>query len=67
MVNFDSMVAKNFHVRERWRAQFRWETFNAFKTPQFDLQNQSLGGGSFGVVTSAGSRRIMQFGLKLYW
>lgn len=66
-VNFDSLVAKNFYVGERWRAQFRWETFNTFNTPEFDLPNQTLGGGGFGVVTSAGSRRIMQMGLKLYW
>jgi hypothetical protein len=67
IINFDSLVAKNFTVRERWRAQFRWETFNTFNTPQFDLPNQTLGGGGFGVVTGAGGRRIMQLGLKLYW
>ena len=66
-VNFDSLLAKNFTVREHWRMQFRWETFNTFNTPEFDLPNQVLGGGGFGLVTSAGSRRIMQMGLKLYW
>jgi hypothetical protein len=67
LINFDSMVAKNFTYGERWRLQFRWETFNTFNTPQFDGPNQSLGGGGFGIVTSASGRRIMQFGLKLYW
>jgi len=66
-VTFDSMVAKNFSIGERWRAQFRWELFNTFNTPQFGLPNQDLGGGSFGNVVGAGGRRIMQFGLKLYW
>jgi hypothetical protein len=66
-INFDSMVGKNFSITERWRAQFRWELFNTFNTPQFGLPNQDLGGGSFGTVTGAGGRRIMQFGLKLYW
>ncbi|MBI3472326.1 MAG: TonB-dependent receptor [Candidatus Solibacter usitatus] len=66
-LNFDSLVAKNFTARERWRAQFRWETFNTLNTPEFDLPNQTLGGGGFGLVTGAGRRRIMQFGLKLYW
>ncbi|MBM3814002.1 MAG: hypothetical protein FJW20_20420 [Acidimicrobiia bacterium] len=66
-VNFDSLLAKNFRVAERWRLQVRWETFNTFNTPEFDLPNQTLGGGGFGMVTGAGSRRIMQMGLKLYW
>ena len=64
-VNFDSLVAKNFHIAES-RAQFRWETFNTFNTPEFGLPNQTLGGRGFGLVTGAGSRRIMQMGLKVY-
>jgi hypothetical protein len=67
LVNFDAMVAKNFRIGERWRAQLRWEMFNTFNTPQFDLPGQNVGGGDFGIVTAAAGRRIMQFGLKLYW
>jgi len=66
-VNFDSLVAKNLRVGEHWRAQIRWEMFNTFNTPEFNLPNQTLGGGGFGLVTGAGGRRIMQMGLKLYW
>lgn len=66
-INFDSLLAKNFQVTERWKAQFRWETFNSFNTPEFNLPNQTLNGGGFGLVTGADSRRIMQMGLKLYW
>lgn len=66
-VNFDSLIAKNFTIAERWRAQFRWESFNTLNTPEFNLPNGSLGGGGFGLVTGAGSRRIMQLGLKIYW
>ncbi|MEK7752962.1 MAG: TonB-dependent receptor [Acidobacteriota bacterium] len=66
-VSFDLMVAKNFRWRERWRAQFRWEMFNFTNTPAFGLPEQTVGSSEFGRVTSAGARRIMQFGLKLYW
>jgi len=66
-VNFDTLVAKNFQINERWRLQYRWESFNTFNTPEFDLPNQTLGGGGFGIVTAASGRRIMQMGLKLYW
>ena len=65
MINFDWLLAKNFTVGERWRAQFRWEMFNMTNTPNWALPNDSLGGASFGVITSASSRRIMQLGLKL--
>jgi len=43
-VGFDSMVAKNFQITERVRAQFRWESVNTFNTPEFKPPNQTLGG-----------------------
>jgi hypothetical protein len=66
-INFDSLLAKNFRVGERWRAQFRWEMFNMTNTPNWAPPNDTFGGTSFGVITSASSRRIMQLGLKLYF
>jgi hypothetical protein len=66
-INFDSMLAKTFAIREKFRAQFRWETLNTFNTPNWGVPSTQLGAGTFGIVTSAGGRRIMQFGLKLYW
>ncbi len=66
-VSFDAMVAKNFRFAERWRAQFRWEMFNFANTPQFDLPGQDVGSSGLGQITGAGGRRIMQFGMKLYW
>jgi hypothetical protein len=67
LVNFDTMMSKNFRIRERFRLQFRWEMFNAFNTPYFGQPAQDLGGGGFGIISAAGNRRIMQFGTKLYW
>jgi hypothetical protein len=75
IVNFDIMIGKNFRFKERYRAQFRWEMLDAFNTPAFDnigrwpSPSQAVGAGNFGLVTQANalSRRIMQFGLKLYW
>ena len=66
IVNFDSMLAKNFLFAEKWRAQFRWEMFNMTNTPVWGLPATSLGGPNFGIITTASSRRIMQFGLKIY-
>ena len=69
LINFDMMLSKNFLVRERWRAQIRWEAFDATNTPYFQVPNESVGNGSFGIINSvsATSRRIMQLGAKLYW
>jgi len=67
LVNFDSMLAKNFSIAERFRVQFRWELFNSFNTPKWGAPSWELGLSDFGIVTQATSRRIMQLGLKLYW
>jgi hypothetical protein len=67
LVNFDMMLGKNFYFLERYRAQFRWEAFNFSNTPAWGQPNTTLGTGTFGAVTSAGGRRIMQFSVKLYW
>ncbi len=66
-ISFDLMVAKNWHFLERYRLQFRWEMFNFTNTPQWGLPNQSFGSSNFGWLTGAGGRRIMQFGMKLYF
>jgi hypothetical protein len=66
-VNFDSMVAKNFRIQERLRAQFRWEMFNMTNTPAWNRPEEVFTAGNFGTVIAAGGRRIMQLGLKLYW
>lgn len=66
-ITFNGMVAKNWRFSERYRVQFRWEMFNFMNTPQFNLPGQSFGNSGFGFIGGAGGRRIMQFGLKLYF
>ena len=58
---------KNFLFRERFRAQFRGEAYNALNTPQFNAPNTVLGDPSFGKVTGAQPMRVVQFGLKIYF
>jgi outer membrane receptor protein involved in Fe transport len=66
-INFDLAVLKNFRFRERYRLQFRWESFNAFNTPQFGPPGNGLGGAGFGISGAGASDREMQFALKLYF
>jgi hypothetical protein len=52
------------------KLQFRTEFFNLFNNVNFSPPGNNLGngdftqGGDFGVITSAGSPRIIQFALK---
>jgi hypothetical protein len=67
LASFDFMLAKNFRWGEHYRAQFRWEMLNFMNTPYFGLPNQAFGDSNFGIIGGASGRRIMQFGMKLYW
>jgi len=68
LANLDLSVVKNIPipVREGWRLQFRFETFNTFNHPQFSAPNTSIGSPNAGVITrQANMPRDIQFGLKL--
>ncbi len=63
----DFSVFKDFAFTERWRLQFRAESFNLTNTPQFSTPDNTLGDTNFGKVTgtAAGSERHIQFALRL--
>jgi len=72
----DFSVFKDFPISERFKLQFRAESFNiantpVYNTPDGNLQDaKSLGGnGNFGKVTStaAGSERHIQLSLRLHF
>jgi len=64
--NLDAGLMKNFRLTERFRLQFRWETFNLTNTPTLADPNSSLGDPDFtksrGTVSTP---RQMQFALRL--
>ena len=62
---FDIGLQKWFTWREYLKLQFRAELFNAFNRANFNNPNTNIQGGSFGLVTTAGSGRSMLFGLRL--
>lgn len=62
-------IMKDIAVSERFKMQFRGESFNVTNTPQFAAPANTLGAGTFGTVsntTNVGARTI-QLGVKAYF
>ncbi|MEO7144697.1 MAG: carboxypeptidase regulatory-like domain-containing protein, partial [Bryobacteraceae bacterium] len=70
----DFSIFKDFAITERWKVQFRAESFNLANTPQLSAPDGNIqdslkygGNGNFGRVTSSlpASERHIQFALRL--
>ena len=62
--NIDMNIEKRFTVHENDYFELRFEGFNATNHPNFGFYNTTWTASTFGTVTSAGSMRILQLGLK---
>jgi hypothetical protein len=58
--NVDFSLFKNTHLTEAKVLQLRAEFFNLFNTPQFNNPGATVGAGTFGKVSSAGSEPVFQ-------
>jgi len=64
--NLDMSLQRNFRLREGQRIEFRWEVFNVFNTPHFDIPGRIAFSPNFGrIFNTAESSRQMQFGMKV--
>lgn len=63
----DVTLTREFPIRERLRAQLRFEFFNLFNEVHFLPPNATVGSGSFGQITSANPGRVIQAAAKLTW
>jgi len=61
----DVSFVRDFDLARQTRLQFRAEIFNALNQVNFGLPVADLNSPSFGRILSAGSPRLMQFGMKL--
>jgi Carboxypeptidase regulatory-like domain/TonB dependent receptor len=61
-INF--ALSKQFRLGERFKAQFRWETFNVLNRANFQQPSDTLDKANAGTITSAGAGRQMQLGLR---
>ncbi len=62
---FDTTLAKNFALTEKFRLQLRGEAFNLLNKTNLRPPDGNFSAGSFGTVTSANDARQLQVGLKL--
>ena len=71
-------MSKNFHIRERMRFQFRFETYNTFNHPNFyspeaagysgcDPNAGSGCASGMGTITQTFAPRNIQWAGKFYW
>jgi hypothetical protein len=65
VINLDVAAHKTFRFNERVSAQLRLESFNATNTPALGLPSVVLGTPQFGQISSAGTPRDNQIGLKI--
>ena len=65
--NWDFSVLKNIRIGESVGLQFRFESFHFTNTPRFGQPGNIVGTSAFGRITSAGTPRNLQLGLKLVW
>ena len=65
VVNLDFAVYKEFRITERFRSQFRAESFNVTNTPGIRHSRLQVGDPTFGQINGADRSRNMQFGLKV--
>ncbi|HXW16376.1 MAG TPA: hypothetical protein VEN79_17845, partial [Terriglobia bacterium] len=62
--NLDTTLSKYFKITEQQRLQIRAEFFNAFNHPLFGAPGLTRGTSTFGLVTSAGAPRAIEFAVK---
>ncbi len=62
----NASILKDFYVGERFRIQYRFETFNVLNHTQFGAPNVTPSSGSRGIISSTvGLPRVLQQGLRV--
>jgi Carboxypeptidase regulatory-like domain len=67
LINSDFTLTRGIRIREQLKVQLRGEFFNAFNQVHLSAPNTTVGSGTFGQITSAGSPRVIQVAAKIVW
>ena len=66
--NVDLSLFKQFPITERFRVEFRFEGFNFFNTPTWNIPDRQVTDANFNRVTNTlSTARQLQLGVKLYF
>jgi hypothetical protein len=65
LLSMNASVSKGFAISERWKLQFRAETFNLFNTVNYQLPDGVLTSPNFGAAIAAFDPRQVQLALRL--
>jgi hypothetical protein len=66
IANLDLSAIKTVAIHERWKAQFRIESFNLFNHPRFGAPDTQIGSSNFGVISSQSNLpRQLQLAVRL--
>lgn len=65
LIAINSALLKNFRLQESRYIQFRYEVFNVFNHPNFDVPQNLVNAVNAGTITAADPGRVMQFALKI--
>jgi hypothetical protein len=67
-IDLDFAILRDFHFAERFRAQFRAESFNLMNHPNFGILNSSVGSPQVGTITTTiNPERQNQLALKFFF
>jgi hypothetical protein len=66
--NVDLSLFKQFPINERFRAEFRFEAFNSFNSPTWNIPDRNASDTHFNqILSTLSTARQLQFGVKLYF
>ncbi len=65
LIDLDTSLQREVNLYERLRLQFRLDAYNSLNHPNFNLPGRIFGAANFGVITSAGDPRELQWALKV--
>ena len=67
-LDIDFSIIRDFHISDRYRIQFRAESFNLMNHPNFGIPNSSIGNPAVGTITAVvNPERQNQLALKLFF
>ncbi len=65
LTTLDLSIQKDQTLHERLKLQLRFDVYNSLNHANFNLPGRILGAANFGVISSAGDPREMQFAIKV--